>query len=212
MNKKRLTSLLLLLPAITIVAAMSFSAGPILQEAIAQAGISSAAGVSNQTAANNAMSSFLPPGLAKSIIDQARNTNATKYALQHAISATTAAMNKTAGMNATNAAGMNATNAAGMNATNAAGMNATNAAGMNATTAAGMNATTAAGMNKTAGMNASTAAGMNATTAAGMNKTAGMNASTAVKSVLNITRNTNATSFAANNIINATKNTTALKH
>ena len=160
MNKKRLTSLLLLLSSITIVGAMSFSAGPILQEAIAQAGISSGAGVANQTAANNAMSSYLPPGLAKSIIDQARNTNATKYALQHAIGATTAAMNKTAGMNAT---------------------------------------TTAAGMNKTAGMNATTTA-------------AGMNATTAAKSVLNITRNTNATSFAANNIINATKNTTALKH
>ena len=150
MNKKRLTSLLLLLSSITIVGAMSFSAGPILQEAIAKAGISSGAGVANQTAANNAMSSYLPPGLAKSIIDQARNTNATKYALQHALGATSAAMNKTAGMNAT--------------------------------------------------------------TAAGMNKTAGMNATTAAKSVLNITRNTNATSFAANNIINATKNTTALKH
>jgi hypothetical protein len=162
MNKKRLTSLLLLLSSITIVGAMSFSAGPILQEAIAQAGISSGAGVANQTAANNAMSSYLPPGLAKSIIDQARNTNATKYALQHALGATTTAMNKTAGMNAT-----------------------------------------AAGMNKTAGMNA---------TAAGMNKTAGMNATAAAKSVVNITRNTNATSFAANNIINATKNTTTLKH
>ena len=104
MNKKRLTSLLLLLSSITIVGAMSFSAGPILQEAIAQAGISSGAGVANQTAANNAMSSYLPPGLAKSIIDQARNTNATKYALQHAIGATTAAMNKSAGMNATAAA------------------------------------------------------------------------------------------------------------
>jgi hypothetical protein len=68
---------------------------------------------------------------------------------------------------------------------------------------AGMNATAAAGMNKTAGMNA--------TAAAGMNKTAGMNA-TAIKSVLNIQRNTNATSFGAQNIINATKNTTALKH
>ena len=136
MNKKRVTSLLLLLSAITIVGAMSFSAGPILQEAIAQAGVSSASGVANQTAANNAVSSFLPPGLTKSIIDQARNTNATNYALQHAIGATTAAMNKTVGMNAT----------------------------------------------------------------------------TAANSVLNITRNTNATSFAANNIINATKNTTALKH
>jgi hypothetical protein len=166
MNKKRLTSLLLLLSSISIVGAMSFSAGPILQEAIAQAGVSSAAGVANQTAANNAVSSFLPPGLTKSIIDQARNTNATNYALQHAIGATTAAMNKTVGMNAT---------------------------------------TAAAGMNKTAGMNATTAA-------AGMNKTAGMNATTAANSVLNITRNTNATSFAAHNIINATKNTTALKH
>ena len=150
MNKKRVTSLLLLLSAVTIVGAMSFSAGPILQEAIAQAGIPSAAGVANQTAANNAMSSFLPPGLTKSIIDQARNANATKYALQHAIGATTAAMNKTAGMNAT--------------------------------------------------------------TTAGMNKSAGMNATAAAASVLNITRNTNATSFAAHNIINATKNTTALKH
>jgi hypothetical protein len=121
MNKKRVTSLLLLVFAITIVGAMSFSAGPILQEAIAQAGVSSAAGVANQTAANNAVSSFLPPGLTKSIIDQARNTNATNYALQHAIGATTAAMNKTAGMNATTAAA-----AAGMNKT--AGMNATAAA------------------------------------------------------------------------------------
>src|ERR1700693_4229493 len=147
MNKKRVTSLLLLLSAITIVGAMSFSAGPILQEAIAQAGVSSASGVAHQTAANNAVSSFLPPGLTKSIIDQARNTNATNYALQHAIGATTAAMNKTVGMNAT---------------------------------------TAAAEMNKTAGMNATTAA-------AGMNKTAGMNATTAANSVLNITRNTNAT-------------------
>ena len=57
-----------------------------------------------QTAANNAISSYLPPGLTKSIIDQARNTNATKYALQHAIGATTAAMNKTAGLNASAAA------------------------------------------------------------------------------------------------------------
>jgi len=59
-------------------------------------------------------------------------------------------------------------------------------------------------MNKTAGTNATNAA-------AGMNKTAGTNAS-AIKSVLNILRNTNATSFGAHNIINATKNTTAVKH
>ncbi len=43
---------------------------------------------------------------------------------------------------------------------------------------------------------------MNATGAAGMNKTV-------VNSVLNLVKNTNATSFAAHNIINATKNTTA---
>ena len=152
MNKKRQTShlLLLLLSAIAIIGAMSFSAGQILQGAAAQVGKPSAAGAANQTAANNAISSYLPPALTKSILDQARNTNATKFALHNAIGATTAAMNKTAGTNATNAA-------------------------------------------------------------AGMNKTAGTNAS-AIKSVLNILRNTNATSFGAHNIINATKNTTAVKH
>ena len=151
MNKKRQTShLLLLLSAIAIIGAMSFSAGQILQGAAAQVGKPSAAGAANQTAANNAISSYLPPALTKSILDQTRNTNATKFALHNAIGATTAAMNKTAGTNATNAA-------------------------------------------------------------AGMNKTAGTNAS-AIKSVLNILRNTNATSFGAHNIINATKNTTAVKH
>jgi hypothetical protein len=166
MNKKRQTShLLLLLSAIAIIGAMSFSAGQILQGAAAQVGKPSAAGAANQTAANNAISSYLPPALMKSILDQTRNTNATKFALHNAIGATTAAMNKTAGTNATSAA---------------------------------------AGMNKTAGTNATSAA-------AGMNKTAGTNAS-AIKSVLNILRNTNATSFGAHNIINATKNTTAVKH
>ena len=150
MNKKRQTShLLLLLSAIAIIGAMSFSAGQILQGAAAQVGKPSAAGAANQTAANNAISSYLPPALMKSILDQTRNTNATKFALHNAIGATTAAMNKTAGTNATSAA-------------------------------------------------------------AGMNKTAGTNAS-AIKSVLNILRNTNATSFGAHNIINATKNTTAVK-
>ena len=154
MNKKRQTShLLLLLSAIAIIGAMSFSAGQILQGAAAQVGKPSAAGAANQTAANNAISSYLPPALTKSILDQARNTNATKFALHNAIGATTSAMNKTAGMNATNAT----------------------------------------------------------SAAAGMNKTAGMNAS-AIKSVLGILRNTNATSFGAHNIINATKNTTAVKH
>ena len=151
MNKKRQTShLLLLLSAIAIIGAMSFSAGQILQGAAAQVGKPSAAGAANQTAANNAISSYLPPALTKSILDQTRNTNATKFALHNAIGATTAAMNKTAGTNATSAA-------------------------------------------------------------AGMNKTAGTNAS-AIKSVLNILRNTNATNFAAHNIINATKNTTTVKH
>jgi hypothetical protein len=195
MNKKRQTShLLLLLSAIAIIGAMSFSAGQILQGAAAQVGKPSAVGAANQTAANNAISSYLPPALMKSILDQTRNTNATKFALHNAIGATTAAMNKTAGTNATSAA-------AGMNKT--AGTNATSAAaGMNKT--AGTNATSAAaGMNKTAGTNATSAA-------AGMNKTAGTNAS-AIKSVLNILRNTNATSFGAHNIINATKNTTAVK-
>ena len=101
MNKKRQTShLLLLLSAIAIIGAMSFSAGQILQGAAAQVGKPSAAGAANQTAANNAISSYLPPALTKSILDQARNTNATKFALHNAIGATTAAMNKTAGTNA----------------------------------------------------------------------------------------------------------------
>jgi hypothetical protein len=153
MNKKRQTShLLLLLSVIAIIGAVSFSTGQILHAAAAQVGKSSSAGVANPTSANNAISSYLPP-FTKSIIDQTRNTNATKYALHNAISATTAAMNKTAGMNATNAT----------------------------------------------------------SAAAGMNKTAGMNAS-ALKSVLGILRNTNATSFGAQNIINVTKNTTAVKH
>ena len=101
MNKKRQTShLLLLLSAIAIIGAMSFSAGQILQGAAAQVGKPSAAGAANQTAANNAISSYLPPALMKSILDQTRNTNATKFALHNAIGATTAAMNKTAGTNA----------------------------------------------------------------------------------------------------------------
>ena len=90
MNKKRLTSLLLLLSSITIVGAMSFSAGPILQEAIAQAGISSGQALLIKPLKIMPCNGPFPPGLAKSIIDQARNTNATKYALQHALGATTA--------------------------------------------------------------------------------------------------------------------------
>src|SRR5439155_129886 len=101
MNKKRQTShLLLLLSAIAIIGAMSFNAGHILQGAAAQVGKPNAAGAANQAAANNAISSYLPPALTKSIIDQTRNTNATKFALHNAIGATTAGMNKTAGINA----------------------------------------------------------------------------------------------------------------
>jgi hypothetical protein len=174
MNKKRQTSHLFLLSAIVIIGATSLSAGQIFQQGTAQVGKPNPAGVANQTAANIP---YLPPGLMQSIIDQARNTNATKFAFHNAINATTAALNKTAGMNATGAAGMNKT--------------------------AGMNATGAAGMNKTAGMNA--------TGAAGMNKTAGMNATGAVNSVMKLVQNTNATKFAAHNIINATENTTS-KH
>ena len=100
MNKKRQTShLLLLLSAIAIIGAMSFSAGQILQGAAAQVG-KPLAGAANQTAANNAISSYLPPALMKSILDQTRNTNATKFALHNAIGETTAALNKTAGTNA----------------------------------------------------------------------------------------------------------------
>src|SRR5215469_15578715 len=143
MNKKRQTSHLFLLSVIVIIGATSLSAGQIFQQGLAQIGKPNTAGVANQTTANIP---YLPPGLMQSIIDQARNTNATKFAFHNAINATTAALNKTApGMNATGAPGMNKT--AGMNATGAPGMNKT--AGMNATGAPGMNATGAPGMNAT---------------------------------------------------------------
>lgn len=100
MNKKRQTSHLLLLSVIVIIGATSLSAGQIFQQALAQVGKPNTAGVANQTTANIP---YLPPGLMQSIIDQARNTNATKFAFHNAINATTAALNKTAGMNATGA-------------------------------------------------------------------------------------------------------------
>ncbi|HYA83878.1 MAG TPA: hypothetical protein VEH06_10580, partial [Candidatus Bathyarchaeia archaeon] len=100
MNKKRQTSHLFLLSAIVIIGATSFSAGQIFQQGIAQVGKPNTAGVANQTAANIP---YLPPGLMQSIIDQARNTNATKFAFHNAFNATTTALNKTAGMNATGA-------------------------------------------------------------------------------------------------------------
>ncbi|MGC2573150.1 MAG: hypothetical protein WA364_16685, partial [Candidatus Nitrosopolaris sp.] len=124
MNKKRQTSHLFLLSVIVIIGATSLSAGQIFQQGLSQVGKPNTAGVANQTTANIP---YLPPGLMQSIIDQARNTNATKFAFHNAINATTAALNKTAGMNATGASGMNATGASGMNATGASGMNATGA-------------------------------------------------------------------------------------
>ncbi len=144
MNKKRKTSHLFLLSAIVVIGATSFSAGQIFQQGTAQVGKPSSAGVANQTAANIPS---LPPGLMQSIIAQTRNTNATKFAFHNAFNATTAALNKTAGMNATGAAGMN--------------------------------------------------------------KTAGMNATGALGSIMKLVQNTNATKFAAHNIINATENTTS---
>src|SRR5215831_12195558 len=166
MNKKRQTIHLFLLSAIVIIGA-TLSAGQIFQQGIAQVDKPNPAGVA---AANIP---YLPPGLMQSIIDQARNTNATKFAFHNAINATTAALNKTAGMNATGASGMNANGASGTNATGASGMNANGASGMNATGASGMNATGASGMNATgaSGMNATGASGMNATGASGMNAT-----------------------------------------
>ena len=100
MNKKRQTSHLFLLSVIVIIGATSPSAGQIFQQGVAQVGKPNTAGVANQTTANIP---YLPPGLMQSIIDQARNTNATKFAFHNAINATTAALNKTAGMNATGA-------------------------------------------------------------------------------------------------------------
>ncbi len=198
MNKKRQTSyLLLLLSIIAITGGLSFDhALGILQEAgpVSKAVASTASNHSSITG----LSSFLPPALTKSIINQVRNTNATSFVLHNALNATTSALHKTAGTNATSAAAdMNKT--AGTNATSAA-------AGMNKT--AGTNAiSAAAGMNKTAGTNATSAA-------AGMNKTAGTNAISAaagrINSTLNLVKNTNATKFAANSIINATKNSTHL--
>ncbi len=107
MNKKRQTSHLFLLSAIVLIGATSFSAGQIFQQGTAQVGKPNTVGVTNQTA----NIPYLPPGLMQSIIDQARNTNATKFAFHNAFNATTAALN------ATGAAGMNKT--AGMNATGA---------------------------------------------------------------------------------------------
>ncbi|NAL78747.1 hypothetical protein DYY65_10975, partial [Nitrososphaera sp. AFS] len=130
MNKKRQTSyLLLLLSIIAITGGLSFGhAQGLLQEAgLVSKAVASTA--SNQSGITG-LSTFLPPALTKSIINEVRNTNATSFALHNALNATTSALHKTPGTNATSAA---------------AGMNKT--AATNATSAA-------AGMNKTAATNA----------------------------------------------------------
>ena len=153
MNKKRQTSyLVFLLSVIAITGGLSFGHVQALSQATALGQKAGASTVSNQNE-SNALSTFLPPALTKSIISEVRNTNATAFALHNAINATTSALHKTAGANATSSA---------------------------------------AGMNKTAGANSISSAG------AGINST------------LNLVRNTNATKFAASNMINATKNTTGL--
>ena len=153
MNKKRQTSyLLLLLSIIAITGGLSFGhAQGLLQEAgLVSKAVASTA--SNQSGITG-LSTFLPPALTKSIINEVRNTNATSFALHNALNATTSALHKTPATNATSAA---------------------------------------AGMNKTAATNAISAA-------------AGR-----INSTVNLVKNTNATKFATNSIINATKNSTHL--
>jgi hypothetical protein len=184
MNKKRHTNgLLLLLSSIAVLGASMAIAGSIMNPVVARASSPSTQSIPGQGLANNAITSYLPPTLEKSIIDQTRNTNATQFAAHNLIGATGSGVNKTAGTNTTSA----------MNKT--AGM-------MNKT--AGTNTTSA--MNKTAGM---------------MNKTAATNTTSAmmkgreaINQTLKTTQNTNATSFAARNLINATglKNNTNTTH
>ena len=149
MNKKRQASyLLLLLSIIAVTGGLSFGHAQGLSQAAGLVPKASASTASNQSGTNG-LSSFLPPALTKSVINEVRNTNATSFAFHNAFKATSSALNKTAGTNATSAAG---------------------------------------GINKTAGTKAVSAA-------------AGK-----INSTLNLVKNTNATKFAANNIINATKN------
>src|SRR5690348_8451166 len=135
MNKKRQTIyLLLLLSIIAITGGLSFGhalalsqeAGPVPKAVV---------GMSSNQSGTTGLSTFLPPALTKSIINEVRNTNATSFALHNAINATTSALNTT-GINKT--AGANATSST-------AGINKT--AGANATSST-------AGINKTAGANA----------------------------------------------------------
>jgi hypothetical protein len=165
MNKKRHTNgLLLLLSSIAVLGASMAIAGSIMNPVVARASSPSTQSIPGQGLANNAITSYLPPTLEKSIIDQTRNTNATQFAAHNLIGATGSGVNKTAGTNTTSA------------------------------------------MNKTAGM---------------MNKTAGTNTTSAmmkgreaINQTLKTTQNTNATSFAARNLINATglKNNTNTTH
>ena len=165
MNKKRHTNdLLLLLSTIAVLGASMAIAGSIMNPEVARASSPSTQSIPGQGLANNAITSYLPPTLEKSIIDQTRNTNATQFAAHNLIGATGSGVNKTAGTNTT------------------------------------------AAMNKTAGM---------------MNKTAGTNTTAAmmkgreaINQTLKTTQNTNATSFAARNLINATglKNNTNTTH
>ena len=165
MNKKRHTNdLLLLLSTIAVLGASMAIAGSVMNPEVARASSPSAQSIPGQGLANNAITSYLPPTLEKSIIDKTRNTNATQFAAHNLIGATGSGVNKTAGTNTT------------------------------------------AAMNKTAGM---------------MNKTAGTNTTAAmmkgreaINQTLKTTQNTNATSFAARNLINATglKNNTNTTH
>jgi hypothetical protein len=147
MNKKRHTNgLLLLLSTIAILGASMANAGSIMNPLSAKASSPSTQSIPGQTLANNAITSYLPPTLTKSIIDQTRNTNATQFAAHN--------FNKTVGSNTT------------------------------------------AAMNKTGGV---------------LNKTVGSNTTAAmmkgreaINQTLKTTQNTNATSFAARNLINAT--------
>jgi hypothetical protein len=155
MNKKRHTNdLLLLLSTIAILGASMANACSIMNPLLAKASSPSTQSIPGQTLANNAITSYLPPTLTKSIIDQTRNTNATQFAAHNLISTTGAGANKTVGSNTT------------------------------------------AAMNKTGGV---------------MNKTVGSNTTAAmmkgreaINQTLKTTQNTNATSFAARNLINAT--------
>ena len=104
MNKKRQTSyLLLLLSIIAITGGLSFGHAHGLLQQAGQVSKAVASTASNHSSITG-LSSFLPPALTKSIINEVRNTNATSFALHNALNATTSALHKTAATNATSAA------------------------------------------------------------------------------------------------------------